>query len=131
MEVGACRLPQDLRAYNQEWVTCTDWFSIFVTPVARDRIDQKATVVGLIHRVAELLKLRPVLPHELMSSAMCERGTVTRKILWHVEDALTASEENEQCHLGSVRRRMSTRRRFQAPHRPRMRGQRRPRGPKN
>lgn len=69
--------------------------SIMVTPPASKRIDQRSTVISLMKQVAEELKLRPILPHDLISSAMCERGTVTREIFRQLVHGLAAGGADE------------------------------------
>lgn len=52
-------------------------------------------MVVVIHQVKEELELRSVVPHNSMSVAMCERGTVTHRILRRLVDTLAAGEEDE------------------------------------
>lgn len=60
----------------------------WVSPVASERVGQLPIVNPLIHQVAEQLKLRPVVPDDPMSPAMCERGTLTRRIFRQLANAL-------------------------------------------
>lgn len=101
-----------------------------MTPAARERIAHLTSVVGLIHRVAKEFKLSPLTSHDPTTSTMYERGMVTCRDFRQLADALAAGEEHERPSYGSVRMRMSTPKRSQAPHRLGMQRPRRPGQPR-
>lgn len=70
-------------------------FSALVAPATSERIAQKAPVVVLIHVKAGELKSGPVVPHDLMSSAMLDKGTGTCMSFRQLVDALAAGEDGE------------------------------------
>lgn len=55
----------------------------------------KFTVVVLIHQARKEFELRPVVPHDPVSAAMRERGTVTRMMSRQLIDTLAAGKEGE------------------------------------
>lgn len=69
--------------------------SVMATSAASEGIGQPSTLISFIHQVAEESKLHPAVPHDPVSSAMCEIGTITRRIFRQLVKVLSAGEVDE------------------------------------